>query len=92
MKNILRVSEHEFSSCEDAPKVVGVGGLQEGPNFALKFAYDTGGIDLLCLNDTSVRHLIAVLKTLVPKHAAIETLPVSVETASGSVSTWSPSD
>jgi hypothetical protein len=79
MTDSLYINAHELSSCEETDVVVGVGGLREGPRTVLKFVYDTGDTQILYLNDPAVQHLVAVLKTLVPKFSAIAGSPVEVD-------------
>jgi hypothetical protein len=90
MTSNLRISPHEISSCGAAAQIVGVGGFREGSLFALKFAYDTGDTQILCLNDHAIQHLVVVLKSLAVKLEAIDALDILVELPSGAIRVWSP--
>jgi hypothetical protein len=84
-----RVTSHDISACASAPQIAGVGGFQEGPSTVLKFVYDTGDSDIVCLDDRAILHLVGVLKTLVPDIEAIDRRSVLVE-LEGGLSAWSP--
>lgn len=86
----LRITGHEISSCADSAQIVGVAGFLESPLCVLKFVYDTGDSQILCLDGSAIRHLVAVLKSLVPGFSAIDALPVLVDIETGAASAWSP--
>jgi len=90
MMTNLQITSHDVSSCEDDGQVVGVGGVQDGPLTVLKFAYDKGSTKVLCFEDSSIRHLVAVLKSLLPSLSAIDALSVSVDVNTGAVRACSP--
>lgn len=85
MSNGIRPSHDELASCGDENQIVAVGGAHKGTMTFLKFAFRTGDTELVCLDESAARHLVAVLKSLVPKHEAIDALSIFVEPESGIV-------
>ena len=70
--------------------IVAVGGLRSDLSLFLRFAFRNGDTEIVCFDQCGMRHLVAVLKALVPSFEAIESPGVSVSVDDGAVSAQSP--
>jgi hypothetical protein len=93
MASNLAPTQNEFSDALGSAQmqIVGVGGSQKSSSTVLKFAFRTGGTEIVWLDETGIQHLVAVLKTIVPKFEGIDRLSVSVNLESDMISASSPS-
>jgi hypothetical protein len=81
----MPITSQEISSCADAASIVGVSGFRSGPCHILKFVADNSDTEIVCLDESGIRHLTAVLKALFPSFGAIDSVGVTVEIPGGAV-------
>ena len=77
------ISHDEMASCGYENQIAGVSGAHKDPMTFLKFAFRTGDTELVYLDETGVRHLVAVLKSLLPKFETIGGLSIVVDLETG---------
>jgi hypothetical protein len=80
----------EIRSCDEADQIVAVGATRKDSRVYLRFVFGTGDTEVVFLDEAGTRHLVLVLKTLVPEFSTIGSLGVKVDLKTRVTSVRSP--